>query len=243
MKKTLKRMLTKTMGILPSSAVLMLHNITDSPVVKKQILLSQEKFYQLVDSFSNWCSIELIVKKSSRKGIVLTFDDGFEDVYTVAWPYLKARNVPFTVFVTFEKLDTEGYLSKEQLKEMSKDELCTIGAHCYHHLPLAKLSQENQEFELLESKKMIEKIIEKPVLYMAYPYGQYNKNTLKVLRKKKPYKAAFIVGRGFLNFVSGYSKYQLPRIGMDNQSFEKNFVLLKNKYKRWIRSGKGGEVN
>ena len=230
----MKNILKKLIGILPSSAVLMLHNITDSPVIPKPILLSEEKFYKLVDLFSNWDSIENVTKRPSTKKIVLTFDDGFEDVYRIAWPYLKEHNIPFTVFVTAETIGAEGYLTKEQLLEMSKDNLCTIGAHCYHHLPLAKLSKEQQEFELLEAKSVIEKIINKPVLFMAYPYGQYNKATLKILRAKKAYNASYIVGRGFFNVASGYSKYQLPRIGIDNEVFEKNVSLLKNKYAKWL---------
>lgn len=230
MKKIVKRTVYKFIGRLPSSAILMLHNITDNPILKKSILLSQDKFFLLIDSFHNWTSIGTAIAKPSAKGIVLTFDDGFEDVYSIAWPYLKAKNIPFTVFVTVEKLNTEGYLTTEQLCELSKNELCTIGAHCYHHLPLSKLSEQEQEAELLMSKSEIEKIIKKPVLFMAFPYGSYNKTTLRILKKTQAYKACCIVGRGFLNFISGFGHYEKPRIAMDNEVFDKNFALLKKKY-------------
>ncbi|MBO5907597.1 MAG: polysaccharide deacetylase family protein [Clostridia bacterium] len=230
MKKRIKKIIYRLIGLLPSSAVLMLHNITDHPKLNKSIVLSHEKFLLLVNSFNNWSPINAAVKKPSSGVLAMTFDDGFEDVYTVAYPYLKSQNVPFTVFVTVEKLNTEGYLTTEQLKELADDNLCTIGAHCYNHLPLAKLSYEEQKKELITSKCAIEKIIDKPVTLMAFPYGSYNASTLKILRETKSYTASFIVGRGFLNFISGFSRYEKPRIPIDNESFDKNFKLLLNKY-------------
>lgn len=231
MKKTLKKLAYKVLGLLPSSAILMLHNITDSPLLKKEILLSQDRFYLLIDSFHNWASLESVIVKPSRSGLALTFDDGFEDVYSVAYPYLKAKKIPFTVFVTVEKLNSAGYLTSEQLCELSKDTLCTIGTHCVHHLPLAKMSKEEQRVELLDSKRKIEAAIGKPVRFMAFPYGSYNKTTLKILRETHAYEAACIVGRGFLNIVSGYGRYTKPRIAVDNVVFDKNFALLKEKFR------------
>ena len=197
MKKYIKNIIYRLLAALPSSAILMLHNITDDAKLKKHIFLSNDKFVLMVDSFQNWMPLEKVIERPSIKGISLTFDDGFEDVYLIAYPYLKSKNIPFTVFVTVDKLDTEGYLTTEQLRELSNDPLCTVGAHCYHHLPLAKLSAEDQKMELYESKRVIEEKIGQPVLFMAFPYGSYNKVTLQILKQTKAYKASCIVGRGF----------------------------------------------
>ena len=219
------------MGLLPSSVVLMLHNITDTPTLGKKITLSEEKFYLLADSFKSWISIKDVLSPRSKKGIVMTFDDGYDDIYTVASPYLTQKKIPFTIFVTPDKLNQVGYLTTEQLKEISCNELCTVGGHCYHHQPLAKLSREEQEFELLKSKEEIEKIIGKPVEYMAYPYGQHNQDTDEILMTTDAYKAAFTTVFGFENFVNRKKRFQQPRVGIDNSVFDKRLAFLKKRYK------------
>ena len=229
MKTNVKKFIQDTLfRLFPSSAVLMLHNISDTPIISKEILLSEERFYQMVDSFSNWDSIESIHAKPHHKKMAITFDDGFSDVYTIAYPYLNARSIPFTCFVTVEKLDTVGYLTTGQLIELSKNPIVTIGAHCWHHKPLAGMHADQQAYELFATKEKLEKIIGKKILYMAYPYGQRDTTTMQLLRKNKDsYAGCFIVGRGLVNIITSLNKFELPRMGMDNSCFLKNMQYLK----------------
>ncbi len=59
----------------------------------------------------------------------------------------------------------------EQIRELSKEPLCTIGAHTLGHVMLSKLSDEDAMNEMLASKQIIETEIGKPVNHFAYPYG------------------------------------------------------------------------
>jgi peptidoglycan/xylan/chitin deacetylase (PgdA/CDA1 family) len=78
--------------------------------------------------------------------VVLTFDDGFADVYTQAWPLLRQRQLPFTVYVAAGLIggqmrwegsgaDSQGApaLTWDQLSEMHASGLCTVGNHTWDH--------------------------------------------------------------------------------------------------------------
>ncbi|MER8186782.1 polysaccharide deacetylase family protein [Kitasatospora sp. NPDC094015] len=79
-------------------------------------------------------------------GTVLTFDDGFADVYENAWPLLRERSLPFTIYLasgqvggemrwegSTAKGSTGRGLSWEQLREMADSGLCTVANHTRTH--------------------------------------------------------------------------------------------------------------
>lgn len=80
-----------------------------------------------------------------RPSVVLTFDDGFADVHAHAWPVLREREVPFTVYLATSfvsgVLSWEGAtaaspgraLGWDQLAEMTASGLCTVGNHTHTH--------------------------------------------------------------------------------------------------------------
>ena len=150
----------------------------------------------------------------------ITIDDGLYDLYTVAYPTLIARGIPFTAFVSADLLDQEGYITTEQLKEMSKNPLVTIGSHGCTHRCLDLLSKDEQLYELSESKKKIETIIGKEVKYFAYSNGRFAKNTKRLVRKAG-YKYAFGVVPRAYNIVSKNYRFELPRINLANETYNK----------------------
>lgn len=184
--------------------------------------------------------------KTSEKCCVLTFDDGYLDVYTEAFPYLESQKVPFVFYITtnipdqnqtpwwylaeenlinnesftlslgnastkvnlnlkgardfvfnlvhnvFESTSQEEIRTKavkifgldrvleiedrlnikwEQIIEMSKSPLVTIGAHSVTHRNLALLPEVTTRWEMEESKKILESHIGRPVQHFAYPFG------------------------------------------------------------------------
>ena len=59
-------------------------------------------------------------------------------------------NIPFTLYVTLNTLDTEGYLSAEDIKSLSSLTNCEIGSHSYDHVKLDTISNDyNTEFRFL----------------------------------------------------------------------------------------------
>ena len=190
-------------------------------------------------------------QKTSRKFAVFTFDDGYEDNYSIAYPIFKKYNVPFTIYVTtsfpdktaiiwwyalkelikdnkairfiFEgknynyQVETESQkervyvelrrlilsLAKEQqmilfssmfggnridvkrfssdltmdwnqIEELSKDSLVTIGAHTISHSNLKNLDEESARKEIVDSKNKIEVFTGVEVEHFAFPFGSVN---------------------------------------------------------------------
>lgn len=109
-------------------------------------------------------------------------------------------------------------LSWEQVMELSNHPLVTIGAHTVNHLALSKLIEYEAIAEINESIKIIERKTGKPVLYLAYPFGNSAEAGVREFNMagKCNIKMAFTSKNGniFKN-QSHHSMISLPRIGID----------------------------
>lgn len=119
----------------------------------------------------------------SRKTLGISFDDGYLSIYQQAFPELKKRNLPFTIFVSPQAIDKQhgNSLSWLQLQEMQKHG-ATIANHSLNHDHL--LARQNNE-ALSEWKTRITQNINQAQLRLgselntfeklfAYPYGEFN---------------------------------------------------------------------
>ncbi len=117
--------------------------------------------------------------KIPRKTIAITFDDGFENNYEIAYPVLKELGLPATIFISPGKIGREGYLNWGQVKEMSDSGIISIGSHTITHAYLPGMSDDRLDVEIVDSKRVIEERIGKPATEFSYPLGgfdQYIKN-------------------------------------------------------------------
>lgn len=71
-------------------------------------------------------------------------------------------------------------IRKEQLKNYINEPLIEFGSHTHLHYNLEHLTKSECEFELRESKKIIEDCIGKQINSLAFPDGSYNKETIEV---------------------------------------------------------------
>ena len=223
MKKVLKSLFFR----IPASYVLMLHHVDDGNITPvSDCIIQYDQFIRLLKQDRKFMQMSdyLTFKAQNNGKYLLTFDDGLEDVLRVVYPVLKAREIPFTIFVPVDLLDTPGYISIEQLKEMAKDPLVTIGSHGVSHRVMTTLSVGEQELELVESKKTLQRIIGKSVDVYAYPHGQFNSDTIKLLKKLNLYKAAFGVTGHPTNCFTESNRFDLPRFNIkDGKQYMINF--------------------
>ncbi|MGL4773821.1 MAG: polysaccharide deacetylase family protein [Clostridium sp.] len=147
-------------------------------------------------------------KKIPKKSVMITLDDGYIDNYTLAYPILKELKVPATIFVQTNRIEDGGSLTKDQMREMSQNGI-DIMSHTVSHPHLNSLSYENQLKEVTESKKVLEEILGKEVYAISYPFGDYNKETLKVV-KEAGYKIAFRTNEKLMSKDNGI--FELNRI-------------------------------
>lgn len=138
------------------------------------------------------------------KSIVITFDDGYMDNYDNAFPILKELGMKATIFCITSKLDGSYYLSPNAIKEMS-DYGIDIQSHTVTHPKLDSLTYDEQLTELKESKKTLESITGKPVTSIAYPFGNFNEDTIKAA-EASGYSLGFTTNRGLADRNDHYLK-------------------------------------
>ncbi len=126
-----------------------------------------------------------------RKTLAITFDDGYLSIYENAFPELKKRKLPFTIFISPEAIDKKfgNSLNWQQLQEMQRNG-ATIANHSFaHNHLLAKNKGESQaqwrqrsmlDIQLSQSRLKEELGVEN--LLFAYPYGEFDQ-ALKSLIK------------------------------------------------------------
>ncbi len=122
-------------------------------------------------------------KARGKEGIVLTFDDGYEDNYTTAFPLLKKYQMKATIFLIADLIGTKGYLTAEQISEMQASGLVRFGSHTSSHPDLSALDTEALNRELAESKARLEALTGAPVKALAYPGGKYNDEVCAAARR------------------------------------------------------------
>ncbi|HUF62877.1 MAG TPA: polysaccharide deacetylase family protein [Verrucomicrobiales bacterium] len=116
--------------------------------------------------------------------VILTFEDGYRDVYEHAFPILKEFNYPFTVFVYSSFVDGGGRsLSRAQLEEMGRAGM-ELGSGGFRHRRFDQLDSDAAEESLREelegSRRDLTGRFGRDVPYFAYPYGLFTNRAAKM---------------------------------------------------------------
>jgi peptidoglycan/xylan/chitin deacetylase (PgdA/CDA1 family) len=143
------------------------------------------------------------------KPVVITFDDGYEDNYTNAYPILKEYKFPATVFLISSFIGKPGYLNRDEIMKMG--DLVSFQSHTVTHRSLNRLSAGEQDYELSASQQAIAALTGKEVFALAYPNGDYDRQTIEIA--KRYYKYAFIKIPGGI-YHTGDDPYQIKRLYM-----------------------------
>jgi peptidoglycan/xylan/chitin deacetylase (PgdA/CDA1 family) len=157
-----------------------------------------------------------------EKSVVLTFDDGYEDNYVNAFPVLKEMGFKATVFVVTDYVDKIGlYMTSSQLKELDANGF-QVESHTANHERLNELAYEQQLSTLKTSKEFLEKLLNRPVNYFAYPEGKFNASAKKAVADAG-YKMAFTTAGTWSDKSDGI--LTLDRVYISAQRDFANFKL------------------
>lgn len=184
--------------------VLMYHRV-DKVNGYNQLVVTPEAFDQQMDYLANhgYETISLAQLLSARqtqntlplRPIIITFDDGFQDVYRNAFPALERRGFKATIFpvsqwvhdraslgLTNPQQGKFSYLSWEEIGEMAAYGY-EIGSHTRTHPLLPTLSSEQAWEEISISKREIEERLCQAVHFFCYPRGAFNEKHIDMVQR------------------------------------------------------------
>ncbi|WP_417835426.1 polysaccharide deacetylase family protein [Thalassospira tepidiphila] len=145
--------------------------------------------------------------------IGITVDDAYRSVYEKAWPVFREHNLPFTVFVSTEQLDSgyANYMTWDMVRELSKAGV-TIGGHSQNHAHLPDFDIDRVKAELANSAARFEEELGYVPEIFAYPYGEANGEVIAAV-KEAGYRAAFGQQSGAMHTESDFM--YLPRYALN----------------------------
>jgi peptidoglycan/xylan/chitin deacetylase (PgdA/CDA1 family) len=186
---------------------------------EKQMRFLKDHGYTLL-TFERWEDL-----KSVNKPIFITFDDGYKNNLNAFKVLEKIRDDRFqpvaTFFVISEFIGRPNRLTEKELKMMSDTKVISIQSHTRTHPDLTQI--DNLDNELKVSKEKIEKITGRPVLALAYPYGNFNDRVVQETKKYYKYGLTTTPGpymkKGLKNEL-----YYLPRIYITYSTTMEDFI-------------------
>ena len=159
--------------------------------------------------------------KKNRKEIVLTFDDGYLDNYTEAFPVLLEFGFTATFFVTVdfiehnmitwhERPEQGAAMSWGNLREMTLAGMC-VGSHTLSHSRLSEIPAAQSMRELSESGAVIGERLGTQVLSFAYPSGDFTREVMEMVPEAGyAMAAALALPPGIVE-----DRYSIPRTGIN----------------------------
>lgn len=220
--------------------ILLYHRVADER--HESVSASIENFPRqisfLVKHFSIITMERLINSIKNRKplplnSVIITFDDGYKDVFTNAYPALKKHNIPAIVFVTTDYMQSPvnshqsaiyEMMSWDDIREMADNNI-SIGSHTVSHPKLSTLADNEIEREAGKSKDIIQRHINREVVFFSYPYGgrDFFNDKIKEILKRQGYQCASSTVYGVNDLNSDL--FELKRIPISYYEDETIFMI------------------
>lgn len=142
--------------------------------------------------------------------IILTFDDGWKDDYTVAFPELKKRGMVGVFFAPTSYIKAGGatFINWDDAKEMDTAGM-EFGSHTVNHVDLKQITLEQGAQQLADSKAELEQKLGHAIVGLSYPFGSFNPAIVSEAIMAG-YRAAVILCCGYK--LRSDSMLTLPRI-------------------------------
>ncbi|MGV8947026.1 MAG: polysaccharide deacetylase family protein [Lutibacter sp.] len=200
------------------------HYITTNKLDQKADYVVFEGYLKYLNKFSKFINLEeassKILKNDLPKNEVLiafTYDDGFEECYTVIAPLLEKHNCRGAFFINanyiesskeyqdgFNKrvaINTKNPMTWDQVIDLHKRGHL-IGSHNLDHSNFAELTLEEMEFQLKRNKDILEEKLDYKCEYFAWTYGQLQHFPIKALEITEKYHKYIFSATNYKNYYS-----------------------------------------
>ncbi len=171
-------------------------------------------------------------RRPPKKSVVITIDDGWETVRTIAYPILKKYGFTAVLFVYTDLVKSKPSsltLSWDDVREMLESGVIEVESHTVTHADLTKVGDEQIRKEVADSQSIIRSKLGVTSTFLAYPYGNFNNNVVEAM-KRNGYKVGFTVIRGENAFF--HNTWSLNRSMVLNSEKIEDFTKLLETFRR-----------
>ncbi len=205
----------------PGVAVLMYHAVGDTPW---EFSVSQQTFARQIELLSKWGFQFLSLDEFARvhtgslplppRSVLLTFDDGYRNCITHAFPVLQERGIRPVIFLHTTRSGAElgtnlELMTWEDVRGVQR--AVDIGSHSHSHPVLRTLQEDELAEDIAQSTLICERELGVRPISFAYPGGKYNHRVIEAVRRAG-YTMAFTIRHGLVRPHD--DALQLRRIGI-----------------------------
>lgn len=179
-----------------SATVLMYQNVAEESPVATSVRpegFEQHLDYLADNGYTVWPLPRLVERLAAgeevpENTVAITFDDAHESVYKQAWPRLRERGWPFTVFVATDRAGADPYMTWDELRELADGD-AVIANHSRSHGHLARPRQNESGAEWLDrlraeiegAQAILQSKVGTVSRLFAWPYGEFSPRSQALL--------------------------------------------------------------
>ncbi len=146
------------------------------------------------------------------KVIVITIDDGYQDLFTYAFPIIQKYHITTSLAIATGLVNNSGYITWDQLKQMVGSGQVSTYDHTWSHASLPVLSTSKAQYEIATGKQQLQANLGQNSNVFVYPYGSTSTNIINLL-KSNGFMAAFATTPGITQCDSNIFSLHRTRIG------------------------------
>ena len=176
--------------------VFLYHAVSDSTKGDDALFVSPASLEEQLKLLANEGYVSVFADEYGtydKKTVAITFDDGYDSVYTEAFPLLKKYNMKATVFLITSPSETR--LSGSHIKEMARSGTVRFESHSVSHKNMTSFTYDEIKTELSESRSAVQKLTGRGVRCFSYPYGAYD-DEIKAALREFGYKFGYAIDNG-----------------------------------------------
>lgn len=185
-------------------------------------------------------------EEMDRQPVAITFDDGYEDNFTEAFPIMSELDLPFAIFLVtgyLGKVPSEKanlypglkLLSKKEVNSMANSGLVSFFRHSHRHIDFSKSTTSELINDLQANKAFLQDLCGEAYLpdFIAYPFGKDPKEENLKIVKKEGIRFGLVVDNNLVNRDSLTDKpMKISRIHVDTEDYKVRFYWkLRSKYR------------